>query len=353
MCDRLRIGLVGCGGFGDFFSDYLVQFADIAALCDVADAKKEEISNRHSLDVPHYTDYREMIDAGGLDAVAVTTVNSEHAEVVVAAAEAGFHVYCEKPMALNVPECWRMVRACQANQVKLMVGHKRRLRPVWARMIELTADEHLGPPLAITAATYADLRDFPYWDTWWGNPETGGGLYHLHGVHVIDWFRGMCGDATRVTAMRGPQHDAKYGYPDILHTTIRFQSGSVASINTGITNPIHKFRESEGPWGECRNGGFKLVPQMDHIDLYWRRLDDEDVRHERYDMGVDEAFSREVGDFVRWVQEDRAPCLTWVEGLRCVEIMEAAYRSAENEGAPIALPLYPELEDIGKGLQRS
>ena len=80
MCDRLRIGLVGCGGFGDFFSDYLVQFADIAALCDVADAKKEEISNRHSLDVPHYTDYREMIDAGGLDAVAVTTVNGGHGD---------------------------------------------------------------------------------------------------------------------------------------------------------------------------------------------------------------------------------------------------------------------------------
>lgn len=52
----------------------------------------------------------------------------------------------------------------------------------------------------------------------------------------------------------------------------------------------------------------------------------------------------EVGDFARWVQEGRPPCLTWVEGLRCVELMEAAYRSAEAGGQVVELPLYPELE---------
>lgn len=345
MSEPLRIGLVGCGGFANFFSDYLVQHAEISALCDVADAYKKTISERHSLTVPHFTDFREMIDAGGLDAVAVTTVNSEHAPVVIAAAEAGLHVYCEKPMALTVPGCWSMVRACEAGGVKLMVGHKRRLRSAWARMIELVSSaELLGEPLGITAATYADLRDFPWWETWWGRPETGGGIYHLHGVHVIDWFRGMCGDAVCVTAVRGPQHDPRYGYPDVLHSTIRFSSGAVASINSGLAYPIHAFRESEGPWGECRNGGFKLVPQREHIDLYWRTMNDAEVRHEQYDLGFDEAFHREVGDFVRWIREDRAPCLTWVEGLRCVEIMEAAYQSADQGGVPVALPLYPALE---------
>ena len=73
-------------------------------------------------------------------------------------------------------------------------------------------------------------------------------------------------------------------------------------------------------------------------------MNDAEVRHEQYDLGFDEAFHREVGDFVRWIREDRAPCLTWVEGLRCVEIMEAAYQSADQGGVPVALPLYPALE---------
>jgi hypothetical protein len=52
-----------------------------------------------------------------------------------------------------------------------------------------------------------------------------------------------------------------------------------------------------------------------------------------------------VGHFVAWVQEDRPPCLTWVEGLRCVALMEAAHRSAAAGGTAVELPLYPDLED--------
>ena len=95
----------------------------------------------------------------------------------------------------------------------------------------------------------------------------------------------------------------------------------------------------------CREGGMRLVPYMDHIDLYWQHNDDEEVRLERFDdLGFDHAFRKEVGDFARWITEGKPPCLTWREGLRCVEVMEAAHRSADQDGSVISLPLYPELE---------
>ena len=97
-----------------------------------------------------------------------------------------------------------------------------------------------------------------------------------------------------------------YGFPDIVHATFQFRSGALASLSGGLSYPIHKFRESQGPWGECRHGGFKLVPHMDHIDLYWQRLDEEEPHCERFDdLGFDHAFGLETSDFVRWVQEDR------------------------------------------------
>lgn len=346
MRQKLRFGLVGCGDFGKYLGRYLLEVADIAALCDVKRTGMEETAQALNLDVPHYTDYREMFEAGGLDAVAVTAANFAHSEIAIAAAQAGLHVFCEKAMARTVPECWEMVHACQANHVKLMIGHKRRLRTPWARMIELTDEALLGEVLAVTVAQYADYRPYGFFDTWWANPQLGGGFFHMHGVHVIDWFRAMCGDAKKVTALYGPQHDARYKYPDILHATFQFESGALASINGGLSYPLHPFRESQGPWGECRHGGFKLVPYLDHIDLYWQRLDEEEVHHERFDdLGFDHAYRLETGDFVRWVQEDRPPCLTWMEGLRCVEMMEAAYRSTEAGGQPVEFPLYPELEE--------
>ena len=249
-------------------------------------------------------------------------------------------------MARTVPECWQMVRACQENKVKLMIGHKRRLRPPWARMIELTDEALLGEVLAVTVTEYADIRPYNFFHTWWADPQLSGGFFHLQGVHVIDWFRAMCGDAKRATAMYGPQHDPRYKYPDILHATFQFESGALATINGGLSYPLHQFRESQGPWAECRHGGFKLVPYLDYIDLYWQRLDEEEVHHECFDdLGFDHAFRLETSDFVRWIQADRSPCLTWVEGLRCVEMMEGAYRSAEADGQPVDLPLYPEIEE--------
>jgi len=346
MANRLRLALVGCGGFGKELATYFMQVADIVALCDPNEAGMAASAAYLQLDVPRFTDYRDLIAAGGLDGVVITAANHVHAKITIAAAQAGLHVYCEKAMARTVPECWAMVRACQASNVKLMVGQKRRLRTPWARVISLTDDALLGQPLSITATIYADNRQTGFFDTWWADPALSGGFYHVHGVHVIDWFRAMCGDATQVTAMFGPQHDARYGYPDILHATYRFKSGAVASICGGHSFPLHVFKESEVPVGECRHGGFKLMPYKDHIDIFWQRLDEEEAHHERFDdPGVDHAFRLESSDFVRWIEQDRQPCLTWVEGLRCVEMMEAAYRSADAGGSPVALPLYPELED--------
>ena len=255
------------------------------------------------------------------------------------------HVFCEKAMARTARECWGMVAACRRHDVKLMVGHKRRLRPPWARMVELTADALLGPPLSITVAQYTDNRPYDFFDTWWADPARGGGFFHMHGVHVIDWFRAMCGEARDVHAVCGPQHDPRYGFRDIVHATYRFHSGAVATITGGLSFPLHAFRESQGPWGECRHGGFKLVPSVDHIDLYWQRLDAPATEHERFDdLGFDHAYRREIGDFFRWIGTGAEPCLTWVEGLRCVEMMEGAYRSAQQDGRVVEFPLHPELE---------
>jgi predicted dehydrogenase len=87
------------------------------------------------------------------------------------------------------------------------------------------------------------------------------------------------------------------------------------------------------------------MPALDHIDLFWQHVSDKEPRHEQFnDLGFDHAYRRELGDFVCWIQDGSEPCLTWQEGLRCVEGMEAAHRSATEGGSIIRLPLYPELE---------
>ena len=89
MRQMLRLALVGCGDFGKYLGRYFLEVADIVALCDLDMGRVEETANALNLGVPHYTDYRAMFAAGGLDAVAVTAANFAHAEITIAAVNTG------------------------------------------------------------------------------------------------------------------------------------------------------------------------------------------------------------------------------------------------------------------------
>ena len=92
----------------------------------------------------------------------------------------------------------------------------------------------------------------------------------------------------------------------------------------------------------------RFLPHLEHLDLWWQHHRDPEPQFEHFDdLGFDHAYRQELGDFVRWITNGTRPCLTWKEGLRCVEVMEAAHRSAEDNGAVITLPLYPDLENAG------
>lgn len=339
---RLRFALVGCGNFAPEFARYLNEVADLVAICDPSPAARTYFRQHSDELVNEFDDHQRLLAEADVDAVAITSANDTHRPITVAAARAGKHVYCEKAMAPTVPDCWEMVRACEAAGVRLMVGHKRRLRPPWARLIELR--ETLGPPLAITSVLYHDSRPYNF-RGWWTREAQCGGLLDIAGVHHLDWMRAMAGDVTAVSAVAAPQIDSRYDFSDTLHVHLQFLSGAVATLSVSLSYPLAKFREACGAQVVCQNGGMRLVGFLDHIDVYWQHHRDEVPHHERYDdLGFDHAFCQEIGDFVRWIVEGSKPCLTWVEGLRCVEVMEAAHRSARDKGRWVELPLYSDLE---------
>ena len=339
---NLRFALIGTGDFGPYFAPYINEVAELVAVADPDPRSLARFSEQTGLELPHFQDHEQLLAQVDVDVVAITSPNFTHREIALKAAEAGKHVYCEKAMALSVPECWEMVRACEERGLRLMVGHKRRLRPPWGRMVELR--EQLGQVLSITSCAYFDARQYEH-QGWWTRLDRCGGTLPVIGVHIIDWMRAMCGDVVSVRGLAAPQVDSRYDFPDTLHVSLQFDSGAIATLNVSLVYPILKFREAGGPLVVCENGGMRFIPFIEHLDLHWQHRDDSQAHVERFDdLGFDHAFRQEIGDFVRWITDGTEPCLTWREGLRCVEVMEAAHRSAVTGGSTISLPLYPELE---------
>jgi len=339
---KFRFGLIGTGDFGPHVAPYINEVAELVAVCDPNPQARDRFAETTGLKLQEFDHHEQLLQNAEVEAVAITSANYTHREIAVAAANAGKHVYCEKAMANTVPDCWDMVRACEAAGVRLMIGHKRRLRPPWERMIKLR--EQLGQVLAITSCAYYDARPYDH-QGWWTKRQQCGGTLPVIGVHIIDWMRGMCGDVATVRAVAAPQFDQRYDFPDTLHVTMQFHSGAVATLIVSLVYPLLKFREAGGPLVICRNGGMRFEPFLEHLDLYWQHRDDSEPKFERFDdLGFNHAYRQEFRHFVRWIDDGTEPCLTWREGLRCVEVMEAAHRSADQNGTVISLPLYPELE---------
>ena len=154
---RLRVALVGCGGFGVWVTKYILEHADICAFCDASLEAAEGARKMLGSSAPVYTEFRVLAAADLADAVFIATPNDSHCELAVAAAGAGLHIFCEKAMARTTAECWQMAQAAGQAGVRLVVGHKRRLRRSYARMLELTrSEELLGCAVSASVTQYTD-----------------------------------------------------------------------------------------------------------------------------------------------------------------------------------------------------
>lgn len=342
--NRLRVGLVGCGDFGPEMGRYFRDGArsELVALCDPNADALAACAAKLGLDVPRFQDHEEMIEKADLDAVVITSPNFTHAPIAIAAMNAGKHVFCEKAMAATLEQCWDMADVAEEKRMCLMIGHKRRLRPPWAKMIEIAHSGELGAPLAVNITGF-------YWDPtntgWWRSTEQSGGLLFRADVHCADWMRALLGNVAWVSATWPDHFIEGVDYPVTMAATFGFTAGAFGTMQASLAYPLWKFREAFGPQVVCERGGIRMFPYLDHIDIQWQKpwpSEPETIRFD--DLGHDHAYRLETTSFADWVLDGKPPILTWREGLRCVEMMEAAHLSAARNGERIMLPLMPERE---------
>ena len=131
--DKVRIGIIGCGGIANGkHMPSLKKLPDVemVAFCDIIVERAEKAARDYGVEgAKVYTDYHELLAREDIDVVHVLTPNREHSQITVDALNAGKHVMCEKPMAINSAEAKRMLDAAKATGKKLTIGYQSRFRP--------------------------------------------------------------------------------------------------------------------------------------------------------------------------------------------------------------------------------
>ena len=178
-----------------------------------------------------FSDWREQIADPEIDAVYIATPVYLHAEQTIAAAEAGKHILCEKPMALTVAECDSMIAACETNKVKLGIAYYRRFYPVLARVKEIIASGEIGGvTLAqINAFEYVDLDedDARYW--FLEKEKSGGGPMMDFGCHRIELLVDIFGPVADTKSLVS---NSAFGreVEDTAIASLQFEGGACGTV---------------------------------------------------------------------------------------------------------------------------
>ncbi len=324
---NLRAGVVGLG-VGKTHLRYYSQMSDVE-LVGAADMRfdvAEQAAEQYKI-APFQT-AEELLDKGNLDLLSICTPPKSHLEITELAASRGVHVFCEKPMAPSVADCDAMIEVCEKNNVKLMIGLKKRFAPAYC----FIRDElDFGQILWANYKFALGRVD----KDWFWEEDDGGGPILENTVHAIDNLRALMGNVMRVYAEggnlfmegRSPQIDAAV-------FTLRFESGGIASVAAGYGSEWGYTREtlaiSSKTMAADISGGFDNPTDLRYI----HRSNPADEKTVCFEDAS--GFSGEFVHFVECVREDKTPIPNGIEGRETVKVCLAVKASART-GKPIVI----------------
>ncbi len=186
---KVRIGVIGCGGIANtkhMPAEKRNPAAELVAFCDVVEERA--LKAREDFGTPEcavYTDYRQLLQDKSIDAVLVLTPNNAHCRITVDALDAGKHVLCEKPMAMNYAEAKEMLAARDRSGKVLTIGYQNRFRPD-SLYLKKVADEGMFGDVYYAEAIAIRRRAVPTWGVFIDKEKQGGGPLIDIGTHALD-----------------------------------------------------------------------------------------------------------------------------------------------------------------------
>lgn len=267
-----------------------------------------------------YGDMQRMADNPDIDIVYVVTPSALHADHAIAAARAGKHVFCEKPLEVSVERCQAMIDASREAGRLLGTAYRCRYDPHHIECIRLARERVFGTPLVVQAAFSIDVGRPDQWRL--RHALAGGGALMDVGIYALQATRYLTGEEpVEVSAMASCTDPVKYAEVDqTMVWTARFPGGVLARCATSYGGAgMQSLRV------DCERGWFELDPAFFYDGNRGRRSDGVEIAYPAIDL-----FAAELDDFALSILEGRPARLPGEEGLRDVRIMQAIYESARS-----------------------
>ncbi|MCM3746494.1 Gfo/Idh/MocA family oxidoreductase [Paenibacillus pasadenensis] len=353
MSHKLRVGIIGCGGIANgkhFPALSGNKNVEIVAFCDIDLEKAREAAAKYGAEnAGVYADYTELLKDSSLDVVHVCTPNDSHAEISIAALEAGNHVMCEKPMAKTAAEARAMLEASRRTGKKLTIGYNNRYRTDSQHLKKVCEAGDLGE-IYYARAHAIRRRAVPTWGVFLDEEKQGGGPLIDIGTHALDLTLWMMDNYKPVSVTGsvyhklgskenganawGPWDPAKFTVEDSAMGFIKMENGATIvleaswALNTlDIDEAKCSLSGTEG--GADMKGGLRINGE-EHSRLFVKEVDLSAGGVAFYSGNSSRDIDVECGMWIDAILQDKDPVVLPEQALVVTEILEAMYESAKT-----------------------
>jgi myo-inositol 2-dehydrogenase/D-chiro-inositol 1-dehydrogenase len=316
--DKINIGIIGAGYIGRVHAGVLARDARarVAYVYDIAPERAQMLAHTSGAEV--CANAGEVIAKS--DAVFITTPNTKHTELAIAAARAGKHVFCEKPMATNLDEANAVLDAATGSAGVFQVGHNRRFAPVYAELKRLITEEH-APHSAHIKMNRGELVN----PEWVGDPEITGGFLYETTIHMFDMARFLFGEVAEMAAY-GSAHE----YPEVdeFSVIMKFKSGFHCTFaSSADASWLFPFERVEV---FCHHATI-LTREMESL-IVSVGLENLHTKHSMHQLAKEEkwGYAQEDRAFIDAIVSGAPPPVTAFDGYKSVELVEACYRAVKS-----------------------
>ncbi len=327
---KLGVALVGLGYYS---TDLLAPALQLTSSCYLSGIvtgtpeKAEKWKRKYNIpdnNIYNYQNFDSIANNPDIDIVYVVLPTSMHAEFTIRAANAGKHVWCEKPMAVTELECQKMINACNENKVKLSIGYRMQHEPNTRKIINYRKNNTFGAiNLVQSAAGYYDGRT----DHWKFDKEMGGGAMYDMGVYPLNACRYVTGEEP-ISVMAQQFTNRPDIFNEVDETTLfqlEFPSGALANCTASFGMNVNNLQVT------CNNGWYKLNPFQAYSGIRGSASNGEIL-----DKKIPNQQALQMDNDAQSILNDTAVLVPGTEGLKDIRVVEAIYKSSK-EGKVISL----------------
>jgi UDP-N-acetyl-2-amino-2-deoxyglucuronate dehydrogenase len=332
---NIKFAIIGCGRIAQRHAEHIANYGKLLAVCDIVKSRSDELAKKY--DARSYQDVDQLLNIEkDVDVVSICSPNGLHSNHSIKALKAGFHVLCEKPLAITVFDCGEMIKAAEKANKRLFAIKQNRFNPPVEAVKKAIDSGKLGKIFSVQLSCFWNRNADYYENSWKGSKDLDGGTLYTQFSHFIDLLYWMIGDIKHIKSfMKNYAHQEVIEFEDTGVVIIEFFNGAIGTVNYTV-NSFGKNMEGSltifAEKGTVKIGG-QYLNELDYQNIEGFKIENlpEGNKANNYGnyQGSMSNHDKVYQNLIDVLNNNATISTNSFEALKTVDIIERLYKSAE------------------------